>query len=83
MRPLRGHHQLFSQRYTMGEMLIKLNATDQRILIVTVGIRLKKERNRLGLTQTAFAAACEVSKRSQIQFEQDEHVPGGGLPARR
>jgi len=42
-----------------------------------VGNRLKEERKRLGLTQEAMALACGLSKRSQIHFERDEHLPGG------
>lgn len=38
---------------------------------MTVGIRLKEERKRLGLTQSAMAIACGVSKRTQIFYEGD------------
>lgn len=44
---------------------------------MSVGNRLKEERKRLGLTQEAIGLACGVTKRSQILFEQDAHVPGG------
>jgi len=44
---------------------------------VSVGIRLKEERKRLGLTQEAMGLACGVAKRTQILFEQDAHLPGG------
>ena len=44
---------------------------------MSLGIRLKEERKRLGLTQEAMGLACGVSKRTQILFEQDAHVPGG------
>jgi transcriptional regulator with XRE-family HTH domain len=44
-----------------------------------VGIRLKEERKRLGLTQEAMGLACGVAKRTQILFEQDAHLPGGSL----
>ena len=44
---------------------------------MSVGIRLKEERKRLGLTQEAMGLACGVVKRTQILFEQDAHLPGG------
>lgn len=45
---------------------------------MSVGKRLKEERNRLGLSQTAMAVACGAAgKRTQIMFEQDDHVPNG------
>jgi len=42
-----------------------------------MGLRLREERKRLGFTQDAMAAACGSSKRTQILFEQDVHVPNG------
>ncbi|HFJ9553613.1 TPA: helix-turn-helix domain-containing protein [Stenotrophomonas maltophilia] len=44
---------------------------------MSVGVRLKEERKRLGLTQEAMGLACGVAKRTQILFEQDAHLPGG------
>jgi len=44
---------------------------------VSVGIRLKEERKRLGMTQEAMGLACGVAKRTQILCEQDAHLPGG------
>ncbi|HHA2431775.1 TPA: helix-turn-helix domain-containing protein [Stenotrophomonas maltophilia] len=44
---------------------------------MSVGIRLKEERKRLGLTQEAMGLACGVAKRTQILFEKDAHLPGG------
>jgi DNA-binding XRE family transcriptional regulator len=44
---------------------------------VSVGIRLKEERKRLGLTQEAMGVACGVAKRTQILFEQDVTCPVG------
>lgn len=44
---------------------------------MTVGIRLKEERKRLGMSQTALALALGCTKRTQILFEQDVHLPGG------
>lgn len=44
---------------------------------MSVGIRLKEERKRLGLTQEAMGLACGVTKRAQNLFEQGAHLPGG------
>lgn len=44
---------------------------------MSVGIRLKEERKRLGLTQEAMGLACGVAKRTQILFRKDAHPPGG------
>ena len=44
---------------------------------MTVGQRVKEERERLQMTQVAFAEACGAKKRQQIYFEQDVNVPGG------
>ncbi|KAF7600161.1 MAG: transcriptional regulator [Candidatus Dactylopiibacterium carminicum] len=41
----------------------------------TTGERLKFERERLKLSQTAFGEACGVSKRSQINYESGERQP--------
>jgi transcriptional regulator with XRE-family HTH domain len=38
---------------------------------VSVGLRLKEERKRLGLTQEAMGVACGVTKRTQIFYEMD------------
>ena len=43
--------------------------------MATIGDRLRRERERLGLSQTAFAALAGASKRSQIRFEADERSP--------
>lgn len=40
------------------------------------GARLKAERERLGLTQAAFAAACGVGKTAQYMYERGEREPG-------
>ena len=55
----------------------EVNCTCQEGNCVSVGIRLKEERKRLGLTQEAMGLACGVAKRTQILFEQDAHLPGG------
>ncbi|WP_329770403.1 helix-turn-helix transcriptional regulator [Stenotrophomonas maltophilia] len=38
---------------------------------MSVGLRLKEERKRLGLTQEAMGVACGVTKRTQIFYEMD------------
>ena len=45
--------------------------------MVTIGKRLKSERLRLGLSQTAFALAGGVSKLSQVRYEKGERYPDG------
>lgn len=47
----------------------------------TIGERLRKERERLGLNQTAFAEAGGVQKRAQINYEKDERFPDAGYLA--
>ncbi|WP_414705744.1 helix-turn-helix domain-containing protein [Pseudomonas sp.] len=47
----------------------------------TIGDRLRKERERLGLNQTAFAEAGGVQKRAQINYEKDERHPDAGYLA--
>ncbi|MBB6259343.1 MULTISPECIES: helix-turn-helix domain-containing protein [Xanthomonas] len=44
---------------------------------MSVGLRLKEERKRIGLTQTELAERCGLSKRAQLNFEKDEQLPGG------
>lgn len=39
---------------------------------MSVGDRLKEERNRLRLSQEAMGVACGVTKRTQIHYEKDE-----------
>lgn len=39
------------------------------------GKRLKRERERLGLSQTKFAEACGVGKTAQFNYERGERVP--------
>lgn len=41
----------------------------------TIGLRLKKERVRLGFPQEKFAELCGVKKGSQINYEQDKRKP--------
>ncbi|WP_313042136.1 helix-turn-helix transcriptional regulator [Pseudomonas sp.] len=44
----------------------------------TIGIRLREERERLGLNQTAFGELGGVQKRAQINYEKDERLPDAG-----
>lgn len=39
------------------------------------GIRLKEERNKLGISQEVFGAIAGVSKQSQINYEKSERYP--------
>lgn len=41
------------------------------------GIRLKEERERLGLSQAKFALACGIGKTAQFNYESDARVPDG------
>ncbi|WP_187670567.1 helix-turn-helix domain-containing protein [Zestomonas carbonaria] len=43
---------------------------------MSIGARIKEERERLGYSQTQFAALVEVSKKTQIRWEQE----GGAYP---
>ncbi|MGM0936296.1 MAG: helix-turn-helix domain-containing protein [Pseudomonadota bacterium] len=43
----------------------------------TIGIRLKNERERLGLNQTEFAQLAGHSRSAQAGYERDEKIPGG------
>lgn len=45
----------------------------------TFGERLKSERNRLGLSQEAFAAVGGVKKLAQISYEQGKTLPDIGF----
>ncbi|WP_079218125.1 helix-turn-helix domain-containing protein [Herbaspirillum robiniae] len=47
--------------------------------IQTIGERLKSERNRLGLSQEAFAAVGGVKKLAQISYEQGKTLPDVGF----
>ncbi|MGJ8517526.1 XRE family transcriptional regulator [Carnimonas bestiolae] len=42
---------------------------------MSLGLRLKQERERLGLSQTALASACGVGKTTQINYEKDVRSP--------
>jgi len=48
---------------------------------VTIGRRLKEERNRLGFTQPALAAVGETTKKTQIDYENDATQPKAGYLA--
>ena len=45
--------------------------------MATIGMRLKEERLRLGLTQPEFAAVADAKTLSQIRYEADERSPDG------
>lgn len=45
------------------------------ILRELIGVRLREERERLGLSQEDFAAIGGASRRSQIDWEQGKFVP--------
>ncbi|WP_416221207.1 XRE family transcriptional regulator [Salinicola sp. LHM] len=42
---------------------------------MTVGQRLKSERERLGMTQTAFAGKAGITKNTQLLYETDQRHP--------
>lgn len=42
---------------------------------MSVGERLKEERNRLGMSQSAFAALAGATKGAQLKWEKDEASP--------
>lgn len=48
---------------------------------MTIGERLKQERERLGFTQPAFAGLAETTKKSQIDYEKDITQPKAGYLA--
>ena len=49
---------------------------------VTIGQRLKEERERLGYSQTAFAAIGEASKGAQISWEKGTAFPNADFLAK-
>lgn len=51
------------------------------VRLSTIGERLREERDRLGLNQTAFAEAGGVQKRAQVNYEKDERHPDAGYLA--
>lgn len=48
---------------------------------MTIGERLKAERERLGFTQPVLAAIAETTKKSQIDYEKDLTQPKAGYLA--
>lgn len=44
---------------------------------MTMGERLKEERLRLGVSQTALAEKCGVTKNTQLAYEKGERSPDG------
>lgn len=45
---------------------------------MTLGERLRAQREHLGLSQASMAELGGVKRNAQAQFEQDVHLPGGG-----
>ncbi|ENU32428.1 helix-turn-helix domain-containing protein [Acinetobacter parvus] len=45
---------------------------------MSIGLRLKEERERLGFTQPVFAGLAETTKKSQIDYEKDLTQPKAG-----
>lgn len=43
--------------------------------VVTLGARIKEERNRLGMNQTEFAALAGASRRAMVNWESDGAAP--------
>ena len=43
---------------------------------MSLGSRLKEERERLDLSQVEFREACGASKTAQFYFENDRNLPG-------
>lgn len=43
----------------------------------TIGERIREERERMGLSQTDFAALAGHSRSAQAAYERGEKVPGG------
>jgi len=52
------------------------------LIDVTIGQRLKEERERLGYSQTAFAAIGNASKGAQISWEKGTAFPNADFLAR-
>lgn len=48
---------------------------------MSIGERLREERERLGFTQPAFAGLAETTKKSQIDYEKDLTQPKAGYLA--
>ena len=49
---------------------------------MSIGSRLREERERLKLTQPAIAEAAGTTKRTQFAYETDKTAPKGGYLAR-
>ena len=45
---------------------------------MSTGKRIREERERLGYSQDAFATFANISRRSQIMYEQDSSEPSAG-----
>lgn len=51
------------------------------VIFVTIGQRLREERERLGYTQPSFAELAGTTKKSQIDYEKDLTQPKAGYLA--
>lgn len=59
----------------------KLPVNTFGVFFVTIGQRLREERERLGYTQPAFADLAGTTKKSQIDYEKDLTQPKAGYLA--
>jgi len=50
-------------------------STGGGIFLSTVASRLREERERLGMSQSAFAEACGVKKLAQLNYEKGDRKP--------
>ena len=64
----------------MGEISPTVNI--QRGIFMSIGARLREERERLKLTQPAIAEAAGTTKRTQSAYETDKTPPKGSYLAK-
>lgn len=48
---------------------------NESVFVDTIGVRLRAERERLSLSQDAFAKKAGVHRRTQVNYEADERKP--------
>lgn len=70
-----------SRTYNTTIVTIKLPVNRFGVFFVSIGARLKEERERLGFTQPAFAELAGTTKKSQIDYEKDLTQPKAGYLA--
>lgn len=63
----------------MENKRLPVNTKGQKML--TIGDRLREERERLGMTQTEFGALAGVTKATQINYETGRRAPDAGYLA--